>query len=96
MLPNINQNLNPQINQNFKNFNFKGFYDFLNRRNDRNKNFPRTNARRNLFLNEFIPPLNPYLNDLNHSDSEYSKLKNQFIKELDDFSTKIKINSMIL
>jgi hypothetical protein len=78
--PNLNRNLNPQMNQNFNNFNFIGFNDFLNNRND---SHPRLNLR--------IRNSSSDLND--NSDivqDEYTKLKNQFIKELDEFQYKNK------
>jgi hypothetical protein len=84
--PNLNQNLNPQMNQNFNNFNFIGFHDYLNFRNDP---FQRQNSRR-----ESLSDLDfGSAHDLNvsfHSDDQYSKLKKQFIKELDEFQFKNK------
>jgi hypothetical protein len=90
MLPfpmSLNQNLNPQMNQNFNNFNFIGFNDYLNLRRDP---LPVPIPRRDS-LSDLYEPI--YLNDLNssfNSDDQYTKLKNQFIKELDEFQFKNK------
>ena len=76
------------MNQNFNNFNFIGFNDILNRRNDNN---PRPTSRRNPLLGDYLPPqLQPYLNNANYQNVDYLKLKKQFIKELDEFQYKNK------
>ena len=81
LFPNLNQNINPLMNQNFNNFNFIGFNGNLNsnRRND--------SSSRNQDLDS-DDEINSDI--LNSGNDNYDKLKKQFIKELDEFQYKNK------
>ena len=80
---NLNRNINPQMSQNFNNFNFIRFNDNLSRRNRRYDSSSR--------IQDDDSDEEIYLNSGNRANNDnYNKLKKQFIKELDEFQYKNK------